>query len=267
MKLQVEQCMHLKRQKVGFGISRDELYCNVFLHFINPITIMHNGKKLRVSANCCYIGTKGSPIFYKAEHISMLHNFVHFFVDDVDDLSRMGLPLDTPFYTDLQDDITNTIERMEWSMSVNSNPSNKQYAPPIESAFEDLLHKLAVEKKTTNMSAGYSQEHTFDNLRTQIYVSPGDWNVDKMADFVHLSRSHFSIKYREIFGVTPNADINTASLLVACRLLTTTNISVNKISRSVGYARSDYFIKLFRSKYGLTPIEYRKFHSFKSEEN
>ena len=263
MKLQVDQCMHLKRQQIGFEISRDALPCNILLHFINPISIMYKGKLVKVSANCCYIGTQGSPVYYKAEHISMLHNFVHFYTEDIDHLEKMGLPLNTPFYTDMQEDITTTVERMEWSMSARVLPSN---IPPAESAFEDLLYRLAVEKKTSNMSVGYSQEHTFDSLRTQVYVCPGEWNVDKMADFVHLSRSHFSIKYKEIFGVTPNSDINTAALLVACKLLSTTSMSVVKISKSVGYARSDYFIKLFKSKYGVTPIEYRRYNMFTSED-
>lgn len=262
VKLQIEQCMHLKRQKIGFYIEREELHTNIFLHFINPVSIIHNGKLIRVSANCCYIGTKGSYIYYKAEHISLLHNFVHFDIDDISYVERLGIPLDTPFYTDLQDDITDTIEKMEWSKGAH----NSVILPPPDSSFEDLLHRLAVERKTGSMSAGYNQEHTFDTLRTQIYIDPGSWNVEKMAEYVHLSRSHFSIKYKEIFGVTPNSDVNTAALLVACRMLSTTTLSVNKISRAVGYARSDYFIRLFKHKYGMTPIEYRKYNTTVSEE-
>lgn len=262
MNLQIEQCMHLKRQKLGFYIEREALHTNIFLHFINPVSIMHKGKLVHVSANCCYIGTKDSYIYYKAEHISLLHNFVHFGVDDVEYLERLGLPLNTPFYTDLQEDITDSIEKMEWSKGAH----NSVILPSPDCIFEDLLHRLAVERKTNSMSLGYRQEHTFDNLRTQIYIDPGSWDVEKMAEYVHLSRSHFSIRYKEIFGVTPNADVNTAALLVACKMLSTTTMSVNKISRAVGYARSDYFIRLFKHKYGMTPIEYRKYNTTVNEE-
>lgn len=263
MKLQIEQCMHLKRQKIGFYIERESLHTNIFLHFINPVSIHHKGKLVRVSANCCYIGTEGSYIYYKAEHISLLHNFVHFEIDDITELQKLGLPLNTPFYTDLQDDITDTIEKMEWSKGAH----NSVILPPPDSNFEDLLRRLSVERNSNNMSAGYAQEHTFENLRTQIYIDPGAWNVEKMAEFVHLSRSHFSIKYKDMYGVTPNADINTAALLSAARLLCTTTLGVGKIGRIVGYARSDYFIRLFKKKYGITPAEYRKNDMFTNEED
>ena len=263
MKLQIEQCMHLKRQKIGFFLERNELNRNLFLHFINPVSMMYKGKLVRVSANCCYIGTFGSSIYYKAEHISLLHDFVHFQIDDISCIEKMGLPLNTPFYSNMQEDITTTIERMEWSKGAY----NSTLLPPPESMFEDMLHRLALERKTNNLSAGYTQEHSFDTLRTQVYVAPGEWNVEKMADYVHLSRSHFSIKYKEIFGVTPNADINTAALLVACRLLSSTNMNISKISKTVGYARSDYFIRLFKRKYGVTPMEYRKYNMFSVEDN
>lgn len=255
--------MHLKRQKIGFYIERESLHTNIFLHFINPVSIQHKGKLVRVSANCCYIGTVGSYIYYKAEHISLLHNFVHFGIDDIGELERLGLPLNTPFYTDLQDDITDTIEKMEWSKGAH----NSVILPPPDSNFEDLLRRLSVEKNSNNMLAGYAQEHTFDNLRTNIYIEPGAWNVEKMAEFVHLSRSHFSIKYKDMFGVTPNADINNAALLCACRLLCTTTLSVGKIGKIVGYARADYFIRLFKNKYGVTPVEYRKYDMFSNEED
>ncbi len=251
--------MHLKRQKVGFTIEREKLPCYLFLHFINPVSIMYKGKLVRVSANCCYLGTKGMPIFYKAEHISMLHNFVHFEIDDKEAIEKLGLPFDTPFYTDMQDDITFTVERMEWE----KNAKEALMLPPVENLFEDLLQRLAVERQTMTMSAGYTHEHNFDTLRTQVYLNPGEWDVEKMAEYVYLSRSHFSIKYKDIFGVTPNNDINTAALLVASKLLCTTNYSVSKISKTVGYARSDYFIRLFKQKYGVTPAEYRKFNEEK----
>ncbi len=193
----------------------------------------------------------------------MLHNFVHFEIEDPTDIERLGLDLNTPFYTDMQEDITTTIERMEWAKNATKNA---MLLPPVDSLFEDLIRRLAVERKTTALSSGYTHEHSFDTLRTQIYLNPGEWTVEKMAEYVYLSRSHFSIKYKDIFGVTPNNDINTAALLVASKLLTTTNHSVSKISKTVGYARSDYFIRLFKQKYGVTPAEYRKYNTVATEE-
>ena len=159
LELRIGQCMHLKRQKLGFFIEREHLSTNIFLHFINPVSLVHKGKTIRVSANCCYIGTAGTYIYYNAEHISMLHNFVHFDIDDIGYIERMGLPLNTPFYTDLQDDITDTVEKIEWSMGAQ----NSLILPPPQSLFDDLMHRLAVERNSSVLS-GYAQDHTFDVL-------------------------------------------------------------------------------------------------------
>ena len=259
MIIQIDQCMHLKRQKVGFFIERKQLNLNVFLHFINPVSMVYNGKLMRMSANCCYIGTYGSPLYYVAEHISMLHNFVHFKIEDINKLEQIGLPLNTPFYTDMQEDITTTVERIEWAKGAEAN--RKMMLDP-ERMFEDLMYRLAVERKSGNVAVGgYNQAHTFDTLRTQLYVDPAAWTVEKMAAFVHLSRAHFSVKYKDIFGVTPNADINTAALLSACKLLSTTPMSVGDIGKSVGFSGAAYFIKQFKAKYGMTPTEYRRHNS------
>ncbi len=256
----IDQCMHLKRQKVGFSIERPELKLNVFLHFINPVSMTYNGKLMRMSANCCYIGTIGEPLYYIAEHLSMLHNFVHFKIADAVEIERLGLPLNTPFYTDMQEDITATVERMEWAIGAKDNISSS-FDP--SRMFEDLLYRLAQERKTGNVAVGgYNQEHTFDTLRTQLYVDPASWTVKKMAEFVHLSRAHFSVRYKEIFGVTPNADINTAALLCACKLLTTTRMNIGDVGRASGYSGSAYFIKQFKAKYGMTPTEYRRINQF-----
>ena len=257
----IDQCMHLKRQKIGFAIERTELKLNAFLHFINPVSMMYNGKLMRMSANCCYIGTLGTPLYYVAEHISMLHNFVHFKIIDVQEIEKLGLPLNTPFYTDMQEDITTTVERMEWAIGAKGTISS---AFDPSRMFEDLLIRLAQERKAGNVAVGgYNQAHTFDTLRTQLYVDPAAWNVEKMAEFVHLSRAHFSVRYKDIFGVTPNADINTAALLAACKLLTTTQLSVGDIGRSTGFSGSAYFIKQFKAKYGMTPTEYRRLNTMK----
>ena len=261
MILQVDQCMHLKRQKIGFHIEREPLNVNVFLHFINPVSMIYNGKLMRMSANCCYIGTIGSPLYYEAEHISMLHNFVHFRIDDLSRIEKLGLPLNTPFYTDLQEDITTTVERIEWAKGASQHLS--VMLDPTR-MFEDLLHRLSVERKSGSVAVGgYNQAHTFDTLRTQLYVEPSMWSVEKMAEFVHLSRAHFSVRYKDIFGVTPNADINTAALLCACKLLSTTKLSVSEISKKVGFSGAAYFIKQFKAKYGMTPTEYRKLNLIK----
>lgn len=255
MEIQIDQCMHLKKQVRGFKIKVDRLVRCFFAHFINPITVYANGKPIRMGTNSCYICTPGETLHYIAENHSMLHNFVHFKIDDVGALGEMGLPLNTPFYTDLQEEITDTVEKMEWS----KNAWNPNIIPPDAVLFERLLEKLAEEQTSDTSTYGNPKRQTFELLRTRIYISPGEWDVDKMADFVHLSRTYFSSVYKQTFGVTPRADLSEAALMFAERTLMRTDMPVAEIAQKAGYSsHASHFISLFKARYGQTPEQYRR---------
>ncbi len=261
MDIQIDQCMHLKKQVRGFTIKVDKLVRCFFVHFINPITIYCGGKSVRMGTNCCFICTPGQTLHYYAEHHSMLHNFVHFKIDDPNKLSDMGLPLNTPFYTDLQEEITDTVEKMEWSKSA----WNPEIIPPADVLFETMLEKLASEQNSERSSYGNLKKPTFELLRTSIYISPGDWNVDKMAEYTHLTRTYFSKVYKDTFGVTPKADLTDAAIMYAERTLLMSDLSVTEISKRAGYSsHASHFISLFKNKYGLTPEQYRQKYKAKS---
>jgi AraC-like DNA-binding protein len=185
----------------------------------------------------------------------MLHNFVHFKLDDVNELVKMGLPVNKPFYTDLQDEITDTVEKMEWSRSA----WNPDIIPPAAVLFEQMLEKIAEEQTSDNSSYGNPKKQNFELLRTRIYISPGDWSVEKMAEFMHLTRTYFSKVYKDTFGITPKADLSEAAIMYAERTLILTDLPVAEIAKNAGYsAHASHFISLFKAKYGLTPEQYRR---------
>ena len=185
----------------------------------------------------------------------MLHNFVHFKVDDIQALAEMGLPLNTPFYTDMQDEITDTVEKMEWS----KNAWNPSIIPSADVLFGQLLEKIALEQNSDSSTYGNPKRQNFELLRTRIYISPGEWSVDKMAEFMHLSRTYFSTVYKQTFGISPRADLAEAGLMYAERTLMRTELPVTEIARQSGYsAHASHFISLFKKRYGLTPEQYRR---------
>ena len=80
-----------------------------------------------------------------------------------------------------------------------------------------------------------------------------------MAAFVHLSRSRFSVKYHELFGVTPNEDLISASLGLADRLLEGA-MSITDIAYECGFHDSNYFSLQFKKATGLPPRDFAKRH-------
>lgn len=47
----------------------------------------------------------------------------------------------------------------------------------------------------------------------------------------------------------------------AAGLLSTTKHSIQDISTYVGYLDNNYFVKVFKSQYDMTPSDYRKMHA------
>lgn len=249
-----EQAMHLKQQKVGFTINKVEISTYIFLHFINPITIYINGEETTTSSNACVIFTPGTLLHYTAKKIRMFHNFLHFNISDPTFFEKNNIPLNRIFYTNLQSEITEAVEFVESHMV--KKPSN--YLNIIDKTLTDMFMLISKEQQRRISFEAFSSQTQFDNLRTLIYQNPGNWSVETMAEYVNLSRSRFSTKYQNFFGITPNRDLNDAAMLYANKMLTTSDICIADLAYECGFTSPDYFIRLYKKFYGITPGAYRK---------
>ena len=74
----------------------------------------------------------------------------------------------------------------------------------------------------------------------------------------HLSRYELYSICNEYFACTPAEYIKKCRLAHACKLLTTTNLPVNKIAIQCGIPDYNYFSKVFKSSYGICPTKYKE---------
>lgn len=81
--------------------------------------------------------------------------------------------------------------------------------------------------------------------------------VDMLAEHVCMSRSQLNRRMMSVTGDTPNNFITRVKLEKAIRLLKGTNLSVKEISWECGFDDSNYFSRVFRQVYGVTPQQYR----------
>lgn len=89
------------------------------------------------------------------------------------------------------------------------------------------------------------------------YTDP-EFNVDKLAAALDLSRSSLNRKIREILHTTANNYIREVRLEKAEELLRTSSLQINEICYKVGFQTPSYFIKCFKNKYEKSPYEYAK---------
>lgn len=90
--------------------------------------------------------------------------------------------------------------------------------------------------------------------------------VDSMAASAGMSRSSFAQRFAEVFDQSPIDFVLRVRMRVGASLLTTTDLPVKIIAKSVGYESRSYFSRAFRAAYGSDPKTFRAIGGFAEEE-
>jgi transcriptional regulator GlxA family with amidase domain len=85
-----------------------------------------------------------------------------------------------------------------------------------------------------------------------------DLAVERLAARAAMSPRHFARVFRDEVGVTPAAYVERARLEVAQRLLETTTLPVDEVSRAAGFGTVDTMRRTFARRVGASPSEYRE---------
>jgi AraC family transcriptional activator of pobA len=83
-------------------------------------------------------------------------------------------------------------------------------------------------------------------------------SLKDVARAVSLSPGHLTTVVRRKTGRTVQEWIAERRMAEARRLLVQTDLAVEEVGRSVGYGDASYFVRLFRSTHGATPLGWRR---------
>lgn len=124
-----------------------------------------------------------------------------------------------------------------------------------EQTLQSMLACISQNEKTKKLS----NERTIHMIKEYIESHLGDsLSLEELGDHVHLHPVYLSKLYKQETGENLSAYISARRLEKASRLLVESNLHVVDISQMVGYKKTQYFIKLFKDEYGITPQQYRK---------
>lgn len=82
--------------------------------------------------------------------------------------------------------------------------------------------------------------------------------IDRMISLSHKSREHLTRSLKKYYGITPTEYINDLRINYASNLLLNTNTPILEICYSCGFQSVSNFYKVFRSKYHISPNDFRK---------
>ena len=114
---------------------------------------------------------------------------------------------------------------------------------------EILSHKNHQYSNLVSNAMHYIEHHYSQNL-----------TVRQLADELNVNINRLISVFQTETGRTPGNYIQNVRLTQASHLLSNTDLSVQNISTMVGIPDANYFIKLFKREYSMTPNQYRKFY-------
>jgi len=82
-------------------------------------------------------------------------------------------------------------------------------------------------------------------------------SVEEMAKIMNLSRSHFSRLFSEEMNTTPRRYLEDLRLKTATELLFDEQFNVKETAATCGFNEENYFCRLFKKRYGLSPGKYK----------
>lgn len=87
-----------------------------------------------------------------------------------------------------------------------------------------------------------------------------DVKISELAMTYDITESYMISQFKKETGVTPAMYLRKIRLEEAAKLLVTTDEEIQVVSGKVGIHDANYFVKVFKAKYEMTPKEYRKKH-------
>lgn len=83
-------------------------------------------------------------------------------------------------------------------------------------------------------------------------------SLTELSEAFHFSENYLIRIFREAMGTTPHAYVNAARIRKAKLLLSTSNITADRIAYECGFADYAHFYRMFRKQVGCSPKEYRQ---------
>ena len=87
-------------------------------------------------------------------------------------------------------------------------------------------------------------------------LDDGDVNVDDIAEKLHMGRSKFYYKVKELTGLTPNEFFTIYKLNKAVDLLKSGLYKISAVALMVGFNSPSHFSTVFKKHFGVFPSQY-----------
>jgi len=130
--------------------------------------------------------------------------------------------------------------------------------------FEELLLSLFSNEKHRELtdyfvSLGRDRQYHMTRVMEQNFAY--NLKLDDYAQLCHMSLSSFKKAFKEYYRSTPAAWLQARKLEYARHQVINSELSINHLALECGFEDPSHFIRLFKQKFHLTPLQFRQKHS------
>ena len=250
------------------GISASERYVDYFtpLHWHNFIEIelvlsgsgeqILNGQQMELNHGC--LSVLRLTDFHQVNPKENLH-LLNLMVDDSFLSEEMlgKLTAGNTLFFRLNSEQTDTLEKLfRLCMAENktSNPDLRYLKHLIICIFLKVL-KLSAQSKSKPTANERPIQAALLYLHMHFRENP---KLSEVAKIAHYNTSHFSHTFHKELGTTYCDYLNMLKISYAKELLISTSLKVSDICYECGFTSHSNFLRLFKEKIGLSPMQYRK---------
>jgi len=127
--------------------------------------------------------------------------------------------------------------------------------------FEELLLSLFSTTKHQELTDYFvslcqNQEHQMSMVMENNFAY--NLKIENYAQLCLMSLSTFKKCFKQYYNTTPAVWLKNRKLQFALHPLLTTDLSISQISFECGFEDTSHFIRVFKEKYALTPLQYRQ---------
>jgi len=130
----------------------------------------------------------------------------------------------------------------------------------ITPGIKELLNNDVLNSRKDILKVCSPKDEIFINSLFDILESKytdEQFDMEECCRLIAMSQSQLYRKTTDLFQLSPNNVLRNYRLIKAKELLRNTDKTISQVSFDVGFASTSYFIKCFKSQYGLLPLAYQ----------
>lgn len=216
-----------------------------------------DGVITQTGPNMAILFDRDTYMHYGCDHAAFSDDWIHFdFEGEPSMLESLSIPMNRPLYLPRVDALSNLV-RMLVQESLHGTVHREE---KMDAVMRLLLLGLDAQLvETAGNSPDTPHRDRLEQLRMDIHNTPHlKWSVSGMAKRVRLSTSHFQHLYRVTYGISCMQEVIGARIERAKFHLVTTDMTVGEVAEACGFENESHFIRLFRKREGMTPLQYRR---------